>query len=71
MTREEKIAVIMQHISDEVHEISQYEEQRWKLTIANALKDIEKGPESSNPQGQKTKNITSIIGYNEAFDNGE
>ena len=71
MTREEKIAVIMQHISDEVHEIPQYEEQRWKLTIANALKDIERGPESSNPQDHETKNITSIIGYNEAFDNGE
>ncbi|QOV18939.1 hypothetical protein INP51_13240 [Blautia liquoris] len=33
--------------------------------------DEEKGPESGNPQDQKTKNITSIIGYNEAFDNGE
>ncbi|QOV20549.1 hypothetical protein INP51_06290 [Blautia liquoris] len=71
MTREEKIAVIMQHIADEVHEIPRYEEQRWKLTIANALKDIERGPESSHPQDQKTKTITSIIGYNEAFYNGE
>jgi hypothetical protein len=71
MTREEKIAVIMQHISDEVHEIPRYEEQRWKLTIANALKDIEKGPESSNPQGLKIRKPTYIIKHNEAFDNGE